>query len=338
MKSLSILNPYQITACEIPRPTINKDEVLIKVRYVGFCGSDLSSYRGANPLVSYPRIPGHEVTGDIVEKGVDVPETLRINQKATVIPYSNCGECASCRRYRFNACKFNKTLGVQRDGAMAEYIAVPWRSVLVDDQLSYEELVLVEPLTVGFHAVERGRVIDSDRVLILGCGLIGMGALLGAVGRGAEVIVVDFDAKKLNLAKSLGAGDVINASEVNIDEYLQSRYDDKIDVVIEASGSNSAFLTAVKTVSFTGRVVCIGYTNQEVLFATKIAIQKELDVMGSRNATPLDFARVISFMKQYRLPIDQLINRRTDFHNAVSAVESWHANPNDVLKMVLVVD
>ncbi len=338
MKSISILNPYELSIFETDRPIPNKDEVLLKVKYVGFCGSDLSSYRGNNPLVSYPRIPGHEIAGDIHEKGADVPASVQIGQKVTVIPYSNCGTCASCRRYRFNACKFNKTLGVQRDGAMSEYVTVHWKKLIFDELLSHEELMLVEPLTVGFHAVERARVIDSDRILVMGCGLIGLGAVLAAVERDAEVIVVDFDAEKLDLAKSLGASYAINASEVNVDEYLREHYCDTIDVVIEASGSNSAFLTALECVAFTGRVACIGYTKGNVSFETKVIIQKEIDLLGSRNATSSDFNRVVSFLKRSKIPVEKLINRRTDFENAASAIQRWHENQNDVIKMVLALD
>lgn len=335
MKVLSLPEPSCLEVNEMDIPEPKADEVLIRVKYVGFCGSDLSSYRGNNPLVSYPRIPGHEVSGDVFKKGAAVPDSIKIGQKTTVIPYSNCGNCASCRRYRFNACQFNQTLGVQRDGAMAEFISIPWQKLIVDDDLSYLELVLVEPLTVGFHAAERGRVIDSDRVLVIGCGLIGIGAILASVERGAEVIVIDFDDNKLNLAKSLGASVVINASRVNVDEYLKEHFAEKIDVIVEAAGSAPAFSMALNQIAFTGRIVCIGYTKQEICWESKLLIQKEIDILGSRNATPADFKRVISFMKKNRLPVESLITHRTDFETAKTAVETWHRNANDIIKMVL---
>lgn len=122
---------------------------------VGFCGSDLNSFRGKNPLVSFPRIPGHEVSATVVE-GSKLDPGLAAGVNVALSPYTNCGTCASCLRGRPNACHYNETLGVQRDGALTEYIVAPAER-LFPEELSLKELCLVEPLTVGFHAVARGR-------------------------------------------------------------------------------------------------------------------------------------------------------------------------------------
>src|ERR1700694_1995153 len=151
-----------------PEPVANGSSLLLKVRMVGFCGSDLNSFRGKNPLVSFPRIPGHEVSATIVE-GSRMNPAFAAGVDVTLSPYTSCGKCASCRRGRPNACQFNETLGVQRDGAATEYIVVPSERIY-PAKLTIKELCLVEPLTVGFHAVARGRVTAEDSVAVIGCG------------------------------------------------------------------------------------------------------------------------------------------------------------------------
>src|SRR5690349_23825008 len=172
-----------------------------------------------------------------------------------LLPYSNCGRCAACLRGRPNACQYNETLGVQRDGALAEYIAVP-REKLYRARLTPKELCLVEPLTVGFHAVARGRVKADETVAILGCGGVGLGAVAGASVRGARTICVDVAEDKLELARAAGGSEAINAERESLHQRLQELTDGRgPDVVIEAIGTPETFRTAVEEVAFTGRVV-----------------------------------------------------------------------------------
>ena len=204
MKALVIESPELIKVLEVERPHPAAGEVLLRMHYVGFCGSDLSTYLGRNPMVCYPRVPGHEISGVIYELGEEVPEDFHAGDAVTVVPYTSCGECPACRRGRKNACRENQTLGVQRDGAMQEFITVPWQKILAAPALNELELAMVEPLTVGFHAIRRGRVQASETVMVLGCGMIGAGAIAAAARRGARVIAVDIDAQKLKLARLLG--------------------------------------------------------------------------------------------------------------------------------------
>src|SRR5581483_11951080 len=182
MKALVLKKPGKVVVEAVPDPVVTNGDTLLKVRMVGFCGSDLNSFRGLNPLISLPRILGHEVSATIVQPG---DSGLSVGTDVALSPYTSCGQCASCRRGRPNACQFNQTLGVQRDGALTEYIVMP-REKLYPAKLSLKELCLVEPLTVGFHAVSRGRVAAEDVVAIFGCGGVGLGAVGGASARGAN--------------------------------------------------------------------------------------------------------------------------------------------------------
>ncbi len=336
MKAIEITTPGQIKVVEAPKPIPEKDEILLKIKYVGFCGSDLSTYMGKNPMVEYPRIPGHEISAVIEAIGTDVPSKYKEGMRATVIPYTNCGQCSSCRQKRYNACKYNQTLGVQRHGAMTEYIVAPWQKVLVDDGLSETQLGLVEPMTVGFHAINNAHVTDTDTIMIFGCGMIGSGAIIRANLRGATVIAVDIDDTKLEIAKKLGATFTINSSKVNLhDELVKLTNGDGPSVVIEAAGNPKTYLSSIEEVAFAGRVVCIGYAGQDVTLPTKLWVQKEMEINGSRNANPEDFEAVIKFLKKKKIDENLLITKIVSINEVAMAMKEWSTAPGKIMKILV---
>src|SRR5437667_5810726 len=174
MRAVVFQKPGLASIATVPEPKVVPGNVLLRVRMVGFCGSDLNSFRGLNPLVSFPRIPGHEVSATIVQGG-GLDNRLSVGMDVALSPYTSCGKCASCLRRRPNACQFNQTLGVQREGAMKEYFTAHWSKLYVAEGLSIPELSVVEPLSVGFHAAARGRVAPEDTVAVIGCGVVGLG-------------------------------------------------------------------------------------------------------------------------------------------------------------------
>jgi 2-desacetyl-2-hydroxyethyl bacteriochlorophyllide A dehydrogenase len=335
MKAVMISEPGVVRVVEKEMPQPGAGEVLLKIRYVGFCGSDLSTYLGKNPMVSYPRIPGHEVAALVEKTGTDVPGSLQKGTAVTVVPYTSCGQCPSCRRGRPYACQFNQTLGVQRDGAMCEFLVVPWQKVVVAEGLTEKELALVEPLTVGFHAVDRGRVSGSDTVMVLGCGMVGIGALTCSVLRNAQVIAVDIDDEKLSLAKQLGVQYTVNTGKEDLHERLQQITPGGPDVVIEAAGNPHTYISAFNEVAFTGRVVCIGYAKDDVSFATRLFVQKEIDIIGSRNAAEADFQSVINYLQRKSFPVDRILTRIVKHHEVAEAIQTWAENPGKVFKILL---
>lgn len=336
MKAIQITEPGTIKLVELDKPTPGAGEILLKVNFVGYCGSDLSTFLGKNPMVSYPRIPGHEIAASIESLGEGVPASFAAGQQVTVVPYTSCGQCASCRRGRHNACQNNQTLGVQRDGAMAEYIVAPWQKVLKAEGLSNQELALIEPLTVGFHAIDRGRVTDIDTVMVLGCGMIGVGAIVRAALRGAKVIAVDIDDVKLATAKKLGATHTINSMTQDLAEEVAKITDSNgADVIVEAAGNPITYLAAIEQVAFTGRVVCIGYAAKDIAFTTKLFVQKEMDIMGSRNATASDFSAVIKYLQRGTFPVPEVVTRIAKPEEAAEAAQTWANDPGKVLKVLV---
>lgn len=322
---------------EMEKPVVSPGQILVKIEYVGFCGSDLNTYLGRNPMVKLPVVPGHEVGAVVEEIGGGVPEGLFAKgMSVTLNPYTNCGKCASCRNGRVNACEHNETLGVQRNGVMCEYAVMPWQKVIPAPSMSSRDCALIEPMSVGFHAVSRGQVIDNERVMVIGCGMIGMGAIVRASLRGATVIAVDLDDEKLELARKVGATYVINSKTENVHERMLQLTDGLgADVVIEAVGSPVTYVMAVDEVGFTGRVVCIGYAKSPVEFQTKLFVQKELDIRGSRNALPADFRAVINYLQTGVCPIDKLISRIAEPEEAAAAMADWAAAPGKVFRILV---
>ncbi|WP_342986267.1 zinc-binding alcohol dehydrogenase family protein [Bacteroides thetaiotaomicron] len=336
MKAVQIVNPSEMKVVELEKPTVGAGEVLVRIKYVGFCGSDLNTFLGRNPMVKLPVIPGHEVGAVIEEIGPDVPAGFEKGMNVTLNPYTNCGKCASCRNGRVNACEHNETLGVQRNGVMCEYAVLPWTKIIPAGNISSRDCALIEPMSVGFHAVSRAQVIDNEYVMVIGCGMIGIGAIVRAALRGATVIAVDQDDEKLVLAKRVGASYAVNSKTENVHERIQEiTAGFGADVVIEAVGSPVTYVMAVDEVGFTGRVVCIGYAKKEVAFQTKYFVQKELDIRGSRNALPADFRAVINYMKEGKCPVEELISKIAKPEDALEAMKEWAADPGKVFRILV---
>jgi 2-desacetyl-2-hydroxyethyl bacteriochlorophyllide A dehydrogenase len=333
MKAIVLEGPGNAAGQDVAEPRAGDGEVLLQVRMIGLCGSDLNSYRGRNPLVSYPRIPGHEIAATVVDSrsNAEWPAGTHV----TLSPYFGCGRCAACERGRPNACRDNQTLGVQRDGALTEFVAIP-ASKLFRADLTLKELCLVEPLTVGFHAVGRGRVTRNDTVAVFGCGGVGLGAIAGAAFRGARVIGIDVDDAKLEIARKVGAAHGINSRTDELHGKLQELTGGRgPDVVIEAIGLPATYRAAVEEVAYTGRVVYIGWAKEQVAYETRPFVHKELDIMGSRNAVPDDFREVIRMLEAKRFPVDAAVTHIVPFEETPAILEAWSREPEHFSKIMV---
>ena len=337
MKAIQISHTQELNIVELEElRALAPGEVMLRLQYVGFCGSDLNTFMGRNGMALNPVIPGHEVGAIIEAVGSEVPEGLKPGMVVTCNPYTNCNKCASCRNGRVNACQHNETLGVQRHGAMRERIVLPWEKVIPAGLLTPKTCALIEPMSVGFHAVSRAQVTDVDVVLVIGCGMVGMGAVVRAATRGATVVAADLDDEKLALAKQMGASYTINTKTDDVHaRLLEMTSGFGPDVVIEAVGSTATYQMAVDEVAFTGRVICIGYAKSEVSFQTKYFVQKELDIRGSRNAMPSDFRAVIHYLERGTCPVDQLITKVIKPEEALQTMQWWSENPGKVFRILV---
>ncbi len=335
MKALAVAGTGSAEVINLPDISgeSSPGEALLRVDLVGMCGTDLNTFRGRNAMVQFPRVIGHEVAATVME---DAGE-LKAGTAVTVLPYTSCGHCPSCLRGRVNACQYNETMGVQRDGALREYMRVP-REKLYTGALSLRELCLVEPLTVGTHAAARGRVTAEDAVAVFGCGGVGLGAIAGAAFRGAEVIAIDQDDAKLEIARRAGARHAINTAREDLHKRLQELTGGRgPDVTIEAIGLPETFRAAVEEVAFTGRVVYIGYAKEPVAYETRLFVQKELDILGSRNALAEDFGEVIRMLEARRFPVDEAISAVVPMEDAARLLAEWSAAPGRFTKIMVAV-
>jgi threonine dehydrogenase-like Zn-dependent dehydrogenase len=334
MKALTITGPTAAQVTQISEPKLAHDEALIRVQRVGLCGSDLNTFLGKNPMVKYPRVLGHEVAGTIVELGSGVEADWRAGTDVTFTPYTACGVCPSCRAGRRNACRDNKTMGVQRDGALTELVAVPYQKLFTSRKLNLTELALVEPFSVGFHAAARARVEAEETVLVMGCGGVGLGAIAGAVSRGARVIALDAQEEKFALAKALGAREAVLANADARERVMDLTNGDGPDVVIEAVGAIATYRNAVEWVKFCGRVVYIGYGKEPVSYETKLFVMKELDILGSRNCLN-EFSDVIAFFERRTFDPNILISKSIPIEGVPEALADWAAHPGQTSKIMV---
>ena len=334
MKAFRLEAPGRSSLTDIPDVQPGSGEALLRVKLVGFCGTDLNTWRGRNAMVEFPRVLGHEIAAEVVSGGGDLSSGTAV----TVSPYTNCGICPACLSGRPNSCRDNQTMGVQRDGAMKEYISVP-REKLYTGKLSLKELCLVEPLTVGFHAVARGRVTAQDTVAVFGCGGVGLGAIAGSAFRGATTIAIDMDDAKLAIAANAGAKHLIHTGREDLHTRLQEiTSGNGPHVMIEAIGLPSTFRAAVEEVAFTGRIVYVGYAKEPVSYETRFFVQKELDILGSRNALPEDFRDVIRMLEFGTFPVENAVSAIVGMEDAGRMLAEWSEAPGRFTKIMVAVN
>ncbi|NLA77530.1 MAG: zinc-binding alcohol dehydrogenase family protein [Clostridiales bacterium] len=335
MKTIRISKPGKIEVVETQMPVRRSGEALLKVLYGGICGADVASYTGNQPFTTYPRIPGHEFSAQIVEIDSN-DKRLKSGDIVTANPYFNCGECYSCKRGFVNCCTDNQTMGVQRDGAFREYITMPVERIYDGKGLSPEELALVEPFSISQHAVSRAEIKPTDNVLIIGAGPIGLFALLAAKRKCAEIAVADILPNRLKLAKEYGADLVINTKEQSLaEETAAFTNGNGFDVCIEACGAPETFLSCIDCAAFAGNVILIGNGKRETTFVHSVILKKELNLYGSRNALKQDFLNNIELIKSGSVDVLKMVSGSYDIDRADEAFNALAHNDGSLSKLLI---
>ncbi|MGQ9631332.1 MAG: zinc-binding alcohol dehydrogenase family protein [bacterium] len=335
MKAIVLREPFKLEIVDIPRPEPCVGEALLKIRAVGVCGSDLHAYRGRHPLVTYPRILGHEIGAEILEIGEN-DRGLRAGDSVAVEPLVRCGRCYPCRIGRYNCCVNLKVLGIHSDFGMAEYAVAPVNLLhKAPPKLAFESIALCETLTIGAQAVARGGVCDEDTVAIIGSGPIGLMAMQYAKSLGARVIMLDLVNSRLDLARQLGADHIINPKECDAGEQMEELTGGEGPaVVIEAVGSPRTIRQAVEMVSFAGRVVVVGISAEEVSLDPTYMIRKELDFRTSRNSCNM-FPRALKLIKEGKVQTSPMVTHRFPLVEFERALKLMEEHPDRVIKTVL---
>lgn len=332
MKVVAINNPGKIELVEKNKPVPKKNEALLKIKYCGICGSDIATYTGNQPFASYPRIPGHEFSAEIVQIN-DNNLGLEKGMIVTANPYFNCGDCYPCNNGKVNCCESNETMGVQRDGSFAEYITMPIERLVKGKGLSAKTLALIEPFSIGYHAVNRGEIKENDNVLVIGAGPIGIFAMLSAKLAGANVTIADVLENRLNLAKEMGADNIINVKEKKLSDVVDNLTDHNgMDVTIEAVGNPDVFLQCIDNTCFGGKIILVGNGKDKVEFNHSLLIKKELDVYGSRNSLN-DFEPLINEVIENNLDIEKIISHVYDKEDVLKAFKKLNINDGSMAKV-----
>lgn len=335
MKTVLIEKPFEIAVTDTEMPVAKEGEAILKVLYCGICGADVASYTGNQPFTTYPRIPGHEFSAQIVS----IPENdkgLKVGDIVTANPYFNCGECYSCQRGFVNCCTDNQTMGVQRDGSFREYIAMPVERIYDGKGLSAKELALVEPFTISYHALHRAAVKPGDKVLVVGAGPIGLFALISAKAQGAEVYVADVLDGRLEKATHFGADGVINSAKSDIvEKAMRITNGNGFDVCVEACGQSVTFLNCIDCAAFAANIILIGNGKKETTFLHSILLKKELNVFGSRNSYAKDFREVIDLIASGKVNVLDMVSAVYPMAEADVAFKALANNDGSLAKVLI---
>lgn len=339
MRAVQVQKAHELLIQEVEKPRVeNTTDVLVKVKRVGICGSDMHIYHGTNPLATLPRVAGHEVAGEVVEVGDDV-KTIQVGDHVVVEPIRYCGTCYACRKGRPNVCASLSVFGVHEDGGMREWFVLPEKQIhVVDSSLPWDEIVLAEPYTIGAQAVWRGQVEKGDTVLIQGAGPIGICILKMAKLQGATVMITDLNDERLFFAKENGADIVINASRENIRETVtQWTKGEGVNVVIDAVCLPMTFELSVDVVSPAGTVVVLGFDERPAPISQLPITKKEVTIVGSRLQTN-QFPKVVSLLNGRKLTHNGLVTHTFPLEKVQDAFDFVEKYPDKVRKALIVFD
>jgi len=335
MKALVCTTPRQFDYINTEMPASAEGETLLKIERVGICGTDLHAFEGTQPYFNYPRILGHELAATIVQtKAVG----FTAGDKVTMIPYMHCGNCIACKSGKYNCCVNMRVFGVHIDGGMREFVAVPDHALIKSEGLSLDELALIEPLSIGAHAVKRAAVTKGEFVLIIGAGPIGLGIAQFAKIAGAQVIVVDVNDDRLQFCTTnVGIEHAINPLKQDVMVSLnQITSNNMPTVVIDATGNLDAINNAFQYLAHGGRYVLVGLQKGNISFSHPEFHKREATLMSSRNADVSDFMHVMDCIKNGLVQPANYITHKVTFSEVATQFETW-LDPNSKVVKAMVV-
>jgi 2-desacetyl-2-hydroxyethyl bacteriochlorophyllide A dehydrogenase len=326
--------PGVLKAQDNPRPTRQEHEVLLRVRRVGVCGTDLHIFTGNQPYLAYPRVMGHEISGTVEE--APTGSTLAAGDAVFVMPYLSCGNCIACRTGKTNCCVNIQVLGVHRDGAFTEYLAVPAAFVHKAEGVSLDQAAMVEFLSIGAHAVRRAEVKPGQRALVVGTGPIGMAALLFAGLRGAQVTALDTRPERVDFCKQhLGAHAGVLIGPNDLKELSDLTQGEFYDVVFDATGNARAMERGFQFIAHGGKYVMVSVVRDNITFSDPEFHKREATLLGSRNATMEDFETVLTAMRAGQIPTDALNTHRMPLAQVPSDFETLLDPKQGVVKALI---
>lgn len=334
MKAVYMEKPWNIEISDVQMPKPKEGEALLRVKSAGICGSDIGAFRGTNGLVSYPRIIGHEIAGEVISIPENNKNGIKPGDRVIVDPYLYCGHCYPCSIGRTNCCVDLKVLGVHVDGGMAEYFCHPADMLLkVPDDMPWDIIPLAEPLTIALHGIHRLNLKVGEHIAINGAGPIGLLAAMVALHYGAEPIMIDLVKERLDFAKSLGVRYTINLREEDLVEKVSEYTNGRMaECVMEASGANSAIRATLDIVSHAGRIALTGWPKQETPIPTDMITRKEVDVRGARTSAG-EFPEAIELIYHQKVDVRRILTKVISIDEAPETIRDIEKNPGDYMKV-----
>ena len=339
MYAIKYDGPRKVQCVEIDKPQAGENEALIKVRSAGICGSDIGAFRGTNGLVTYPRIIGHEVAGEILSIPEHNKKGLKAGDHVIVDPYLCCGSCYPCSIGRTNCCTDLKVLGVHAEGGMSEYFVHPadmlWK---LPKDMPWELAPIAEPLTIALHGIHRGGLKAGEHVAIIGAGPIGILAAVAAIAYGAHPIMIDLVDERLEAARKLGVRYTVNSGRedtaAKVFEYTGGRM---AELVMECSGANPAVRSALDLVSNAGRITLTGWPKKETPLPTDVITKKEVDIRGARTSAN-EFEEAIDLIHTGKVDARKILTKVVTIKEAPGTIIDIEKNPGDYMKVNVVMD
>ena len=335
MKALVCEQPGEFQYIKKERALLQNGHAILKIKRIGICGTDLHAFEGTQPFFNYPRILGHELAAEIIE--IDTDNEFAVGDRVTFSPYFYCGKCIACRNGLTNCCADLKVFGVHIDGGMCEFISVPVQYLIKGNEMSFDELALVEPLAIGAHGIRRAGVKPGEFVLVIGAGPIGLGVMEFARIAGAQVIAMDVNDQRLKFCKErVGLVHTIDPAQEDVMVQLKTiTNNDMPTVVIDATGNLKAINKAFQYMAHGGRYVLVGLQRNEIVISHPEFHKREATLMSSRNATKEDFDHVLKCMKSKLLDPSTYITHRVQFDEVKDNFESWLKPVNGVIKAMV---
>ena len=340
MKAVRINKPNELRIIDMEKPVIDeKNNVLVKIKAAGICGSDVGIYHGKNAAATYPRVIGHEMVGEIVETDENVTKR-KVGERVIIDQVTACGHCYACRKGRPNVCANLQVRGVHIDGGYREYMAVPESDCyLLPEDLSYEDAVMIEPTTIAVQACSRAELVFEDNLMIIGAGALGSSILrIARLYNPHKIIMVDIEDDKLKESLENGATDVINSKNEDVVAKTHELTDGYgPTVVIDAACFHGSFLTACKCAGNAGRVITMGFGVDPDEINQFVITSKELDVRGSRLQNR-KFQTVIDMVNKGKVDLSDSISHRFYFEDEQKAFDFNDTHDPSIRKIVLTFD
>ncbi|GIQ63998.1 dehydrogenase [Paenibacillus cisolokensis] len=335
MKTIVCVEPGRFEMREQDERAPGPGEALVRIRRVGICGTDYHAFRGNQPFFEYPRILGHELSG-VVEALGEGTAGVAVGDRVAVVPYLECGVCIACRQGKPNCCTSLRVLGVHTDGGMRERLNVPADHLLAVNDLTLDQAATLEPLAIGAHAVRRSGLTAGETALVIGGGPIGLGVMAFAKAEGANVIAMEVSDERLALCAGWAKADyLVHAKREPADRIAELTGGDYPTVVFDATGNAQSMADAFRYVAHGGRLVYVGLVKSDIAFHDPEFHKRELTLMGSRNATKEDFARVMEAVRRGRIDAAGYITHRAPFADMIGEFERWLRPESKVVKAIV---